>query len=246
MEYYIYKTTNLINGKQYIGQHYGKINDSYLGSGTLILKAIEKYGKNSFYKEVLEICQSREDANEKEKFYISLYNAVENENFYNLADGNPIGSSWKYCHKWAKENPEKAKELYKKNGEKLQQWVKENPEKAKENIQKCIEGSKKWKEENPEKVKEIMKKVNESKIKWQKEHEEEYKKQIKQWREKGTITNSQQIRCITTGEIFPSQSAAARAYNIPQSNISKCLKGERKSAGKHPITKEKLLWELVK
>ena len=45
MAFYIYLTTNLINGKQYIGQHKGELNDSYLGSGTNISKAINKYGK---------------------------------------------------------------------------------------------------------------------------------------------------------------------------------------------------------
>ncbi len=36
MEHYIYLTTNLINGKKYIGKHFGAIGDSYLGSGTLL------------------------------------------------------------------------------------------------------------------------------------------------------------------------------------------------------------------
>ena len=40
MVYYIYITTNLINGKRYIGKHHGELNDDYLGSGTLLKKAI--------------------------------------------------------------------------------------------------------------------------------------------------------------------------------------------------------------
>lgn len=59
---------------------------------------------------------------------------------------------------------------------------------------------------------------------------------------KGSETNSQKIICLTTGEIFHSQCEAARHYNIPQANISKCLKGERHSAGKHPDSGEKLTW----
>lgn len=39
---------------------------------------------------------------------------------------------------------------------------------------------------------------------------------------------------------------AARYYGVPQSNISKCLKGERKSAGVDPDTGEKLFWKFVK
>ena len=52
MEHYIYLTTNLINGKKYIGKHFGAICDSYLGSGTLLQRAIAKYGKENFKKEI--------------------------------------------------------------------------------------------------------------------------------------------------------------------------------------------------
>lgn len=39
-QYYIYLTTNLINGKKYIGQHYGEIDDCYLGSGNTLKKQL--------------------------------------------------------------------------------------------------------------------------------------------------------------------------------------------------------------
>ena len=45
MFYLIYKTTNLINGKIYIGSHRTTdINDSYMGSGKYLLYALKKYG----------------------------------------------------------------------------------------------------------------------------------------------------------------------------------------------------------
>ena len=47
---FIYLTTNLINGKQYIGSHDGTIDDGYLGSGIAIKLAIKKYGKKKFQK----------------------------------------------------------------------------------------------------------------------------------------------------------------------------------------------------
>lgn len=51
MIFYIYKVTNIINGKYYIGQHRTKkLNDGYLGSGTNIIRAIKKYGKENFKK----------------------------------------------------------------------------------------------------------------------------------------------------------------------------------------------------
>lgn len=41
-QYYIYLTTNLINGKKYIGQHYGEIDDCYLGSTNTLKKYIQE------------------------------------------------------------------------------------------------------------------------------------------------------------------------------------------------------------
>ena len=243
--YYIYLTTNLINGKKYIGQHKGDIDDSYLGSGTLISKAIKCYGKENFSKAILQLCDTREEADQWERYYIDLFNAVEDSNFYNLQEGGTQGDGWRSCHKWFETHPEEAQQIYKESGQRLQQWCKDHPEEFQQKVvAPLLEGSKKWREEHPEEVQEHMKKVNQAKEKWQQEHPEEHQKQVDTWRNAGTIANSQKIICITTGEIFESQSEAGRHYNVPQANISKCLKGERKSAGKHPTTKEKLIWKL--
>jgi hypothetical protein len=54
--YIVYKTTNLINGKYYIGKHAtDNINDSYLGSGKALKRAIKKYGKENFKREILAV-----------------------------------------------------------------------------------------------------------------------------------------------------------------------------------------------
>ena len=68
----IYKTTNLINGKIYIGQD-SKNDPKYIGSGYLLIKSIKKYGKNNFKKEILEICQNKFDLNIREIFWINFY-----------------------------------------------------------------------------------------------------------------------------------------------------------------------------
>lgn len=245
--FYIYLTTNLINGKQYIGQHKGSINDNYLGSGTLILKAIQKYGKENFSKDILQICKTREEADWWEKFYINYFNAVESDNFYNLQEGGTKGDGWRSCDRWMKQHPEEAKKIYQKNYENLLKWRKNYPQEAYEKtIIPLVNGAKKWREDYPEEFQNNIKKLNAGKEKWQKEYPEQYKRQVEQWQKLGSIVNSQKVICLTTQEIFESQSEAARFYNIPQGNISKCLKGERKSAGKHPKTKEKLFWALYK
>lgn len=242
IKYYIYLTTNLINGKKYIGQHKGELNDSYYGSGTNIIKAIQKYGKENFKKEILCICSNREELDEKEKEYIKKYNAVEDPNFYNLHEGGSGGDGWRSARRYLQQHPE----IYQQNAKRLQKWALENPELYREKVIKpFIEKSKEWRRNNPEEVQKIMKKVNEAKEQWQKNNPDKHQKQIEKWRKKGSEANSKKVICINTGEIFNSISEAARHFNIHQGNISKCLKGERQSAGKHPITKEKLKWQFA-
>ena len=106
-QYYIYLTTNLINGKKYIGQHYGKLEDSYIGSGNSLKKAIEKYGKENFKKEILEICEDYNALNIAEKKWIQQYNAVQDDNFYNIAEG---GFNSNPCAGMSKEAQERRKQ----------------------------------------------------------------------------------------------------------------------------------------
>ncbi len=70
----IYKTTNLINGKIYIGQD-TKNNPKYLGSGIIIEQAIKKYGSKNFKKEVIEFCTDQAELNDREKYWIKELNS---------------------------------------------------------------------------------------------------------------------------------------------------------------------------
>ena len=64
----VYKTTNLVNGKIYIGKHITEDpNDRYLGSGHLFYKAVRKYGVKNFKKEVLFIFDNEEEMLDKER-----------------------------------------------------------------------------------------------------------------------------------------------------------------------------------
>lgn len=79
----IYKTTNLVNGKQYIGKD-GYNNPNYLGSGTFLKMAIKKYGKQNFKKEILEVCESEEHMRVREEYWLNYYDAANNKMFYNI------------------------------------------------------------------------------------------------------------------------------------------------------------------
>lgn len=67
ISYTVYKTTNNINRKIYIGVHRTKnINDGYIGSGKLLISAINKYGHENFSKEILFVYDNEKDMFEKE------------------------------------------------------------------------------------------------------------------------------------------------------------------------------------
>lgn len=85
---YIYKTTNKINGKIYIGQHRcDHFDESYIGSGSRLLKAVKKYGRCCFETVMLCECVSWEEMNAKEVEHISEYNSRNPKVGYNILSG---------------------------------------------------------------------------------------------------------------------------------------------------------------
>lgn len=86
MIYYVYRTTNLINGKYYIGKHASTDFDpNYLGSGLKIKNAIRKYGKSNFKVEVIKTFINEEEAFNFEKQIIET--VLGNPDCYNIVDG---------------------------------------------------------------------------------------------------------------------------------------------------------------
>ena len=88
----IYKTTNLVNGKIYIGKARQKrtLDARYLGSGILLKKALAKYGKENFKREVIDSFKTTIEEAEKEKHWISYYRKTDNI-LYNIAEGGQGG-----------------------------------------------------------------------------------------------------------------------------------------------------------
>ena len=91
----IYKATNIINNKVYIGQTIHTLNvrkaqherSHEYGYKTAFSNAIRKYGKENFIWEVIYETNSIEDLNEKESYYIKYYKSLVTENGYNLKGG---------------------------------------------------------------------------------------------------------------------------------------------------------------
>lgn len=91
----IYKATNIINNKVYIGQTIHTLSvrkaqherSHEYGYKTAFSNAIRKYGKENFIWEVIYETNSIEDLNEKESYYIKYYKSLVTENGYNLKGG---------------------------------------------------------------------------------------------------------------------------------------------------------------
>lgn len=93
--HYIYKITNNINGKYYYGKRSCKCaidKDPYMGSGTLLRKALLKHGTDNFTKEILAICDSAEDTLELEEMLVTL-KEVNDPMCYNMICGGRVGTT---------------------------------------------------------------------------------------------------------------------------------------------------------
>lgn len=86
----IYKITNLINNKIYIGK---TINDKldYYGSGIIIKHSINKHGIKNFKKDIIDNANSVNELNEKEKYWIKYYNSTDLTIGYNIGIGGDGG-----------------------------------------------------------------------------------------------------------------------------------------------------------
>ncbi len=88
MYYIIYKTTNLINGKYYVGKHQtNNLEDGYQGSGNLIRRAFKKYGIENFSTVILEVYDAEWKMNLAEKILV----VCDKEVSYNLCSGGKGG-----------------------------------------------------------------------------------------------------------------------------------------------------------
>lgn len=87
MYHIVYLTTNLVNLKIYVGVHSTwNLNDSYLGSGTNLLKSIKKYGTHNFNRKILYYCYDVSHAYELEKNIVN-HEFIARNDTYNLIIG---------------------------------------------------------------------------------------------------------------------------------------------------------------
>ena len=109
----IYEIKNKINGKVYIGQHSSDELGTYWGSGKLIKRAIEKYGLDSFERFILERCSTKEELNEREKYWIREKDSINKG--YNLTEGGTGGDTSEfidYSKEWREGQRQRTKQYW--------------------------------------------------------------------------------------------------------------------------------------
>ena len=113
--HFIYKTTNLINDKFYIGMHStNNLNDKYIGSGKRLWYSINKYGKDNFKFEILEFFPNRKQLREREKEIIND-DLLMNEKCMNLKKGGDGGFTLEQTKNGRKITNQKLFEKYGEN-----------------------------------------------------------------------------------------------------------------------------------
>ena len=115
--FYIYFITNHINGNTYIGQRKCPINktlenDNYMGSGSRLQLAKEKYGIENFSKEIIAVCHQKEIIDILEINYIELYRSIGKAE-YNIAKGGNSGDFCYFSEESKRKKIESMKRFYK-------------------------------------------------------------------------------------------------------------------------------------
>lgn len=235
---YIYCITNNINGKQYVGLTTRTVNESksYYGSGIHIKRAIKKYGKVNFSKDILEEITDEDKLSTCEQYWITELNTIS-PNGYNLTDGGERGYTI---------SAESLKSLRKK----LKEFMlsDKNPRRGttystewKQNISNALTGRTLSKEhrDNLKKAKSNIT-VNPNSIKALKKYNKERKgkpisvEMIRKF-QKAQPTNTAVLQLDkNTGEVlneYYSIHEAERQTNIWTSSISMCCSGKLKTSG---------------
>ena len=223
----IYSIENIVNNKKYIGQSIN-INNRWchhrvdLNNGThancYLQKSWNKYGEQNFKFEILEEC-SKDKLDERERYYIDLYNTTNIDYGYNLKSG---GQDKNYVTEYVKNKISKSNKKY----------YEEHPE-AK--IQSSINAYRQW--SNPEIKAKITGKNNHM---YGKTHTEEARRKISE-SQKGRISkfrNNTPVFCIELNELFEDSVTACREIGLDISragNIREVCEGirNRKTVGRY-------------
>lgn len=218
MHGYIYETTNLINGKTYIGKKQGNFDKNYYGSGVVLQQAIKKYGKDNFKIEILSTYQTEEELNNAEIMFIEIRNPS-----YNIAKGGTGGNTLKRA------DDEYKKTVASKRNEALKNVWKNLPEERRKQWGANISRAKKGKATRPTDYKhsdEVKKRIKETNIESSKNRPASWKKNhaMAAAKRRG-ISNITSLKPIIIDEIvYDGVCIAARKLNVSNVTIFNWIK----------------------
>lgn len=90
-------TTNLLNGRKYIGKHTtDNLNDGYYGSNSELIKDIKVYGSENFERIILDYANSEKELRQKESYHLRKNKVVERSDFYNQSYSSSGGNNIQY------------------------------------------------------------------------------------------------------------------------------------------------------
>jgi group I intron endonuclease len=212
----IYKVTNLINNKIYIGQD-SKNKQNYFGSGKIIKKAINKYGIENFKKEILEICSNVDELNQAEKYWIEKLNSTNPDIGYNISFGGQSGWMLGLRHSDETKKSYSINRVGKLIGDKNGMYGKTHSSESKKKMSRPKSGKdngmygKKHSDETKKKISENLK--GEKNPFYGKKHSDETKKKMSEIAKKrnGSPTSK---KVLVGDQIFNSASDAAKFFKI--------------------------------
>lgn len=205
----IYKITNLVNGKIYIGQTIrslpDRIHQHLYRQETLVAKAILKYGIENFKIEQIEECDCKDDLNAREIYWIKHYDCISPKGY-----NRTFGGEGCFGYKMTIDDKERlinAKKRYYAQGGKHPMLGKHHTEETRCKISESRKG----------------KSLNHCR-----KHSDEIKRKISENR-KGL--GCRKVINLNTNEIFDSIQDACKKYNLLDGSISRVCSGKYKTSG---------------
>ena len=160
--YKIYLITNIENKKQYVGITKFSLEERFsqhIKRGFLLTEAIQKYGQQKFFIELVEEVESAERAYELEQYYIKQYD-TKVPNGYNLTDGGDGIFGWEASEEYRQECSERVKQLHKEK--KVGMYGKNHSEETKKKMSEVSKGKpkpwligRKFSEETKERIRQL-------------------------------------------------------------------------------------------
>lgn len=197
----IYVYTNMVNGKQYVGQTQRK-DDDRIGEhkrhhNTLVDKAMDRYGVDNFKYEVVDNAETTDELNQLEKMWIRRLN-TKVPNGYNQTDGGTATRGYKHTKEAKMKMSVTKHKIATTSGYKNPFLGKHHTEATRAKMKAAWE--------------------NEDRKKWLAEMTK-------------THHHNRKVLNETTGEVFNSIKEAAEWADIPATHITRVARGKRKHAG---------------